>query len=286
MVRCVPPRCFQFRREAHDIQRLRSRVRRRANFARQPIFDGPDQSRDLARRPQDRVDQISGGGLAVGAGDAGEAHAFIGLLVEISRGDRQRLAAVLHFESTAPANASRRAAVSLTTRTAHPRASASCANWRPSTRAPAKRKKHKCPSPLAANRIRGPPLSSSANLPASAPRSARPPGPRPSHARAMRRHRPSTCKLHVHAAAGREHGSGRRILAARQSVSRAPPPATRGRRFLQHRAQRLPAKIRAPSARSRLARLKKAAGPETSRRKSAGAAQLPKQTKPPEPAAE
>ena len=65
--------------------------------SRQAIFDGSDQAGDLARGAQNRVDQVRGGGFAVGAGDSGERYAFIRLPVEIARGDRQRLPAVLHF---------------------------------------------------------------------------------------------------------------------------------------------------------------------------------------------
>ena len=84
---------------------------------------------------QNRIDQIRRGGLAVGAGDAGQSQTLVRPAVEIARGQRQRLAAVLHFDPARGAEIRRARADSLTTAIA-PRATASCANWRPSARLP------------------------------------------------------------------------------------------------------------------------------------------------------
>ena len=69
--------------------------------ARQVIFDGADHRGGLAGRAQHRIDQVRGGGLAVGAGDAGEKQAFVGPAEEIARRQRQRLAAVRHLNPAA-----------------------------------------------------------------------------------------------------------------------------------------------------------------------------------------
>ena len=55
----------------------------------------------VAGGAQHGIDQVGGGGLAVGAGDAGERDPLVRPAVEIARGERQRLPAVLHLDPAA-----------------------------------------------------------------------------------------------------------------------------------------------------------------------------------------
>ncbi len=89
---------LQFVEDPVQIERFGRRVDGGANFAGHAVFDGPDHGGGLAGGAQNRIDQECCGGLSVGAGDAGEAQALIRLSVEVARGERQRLAAVLHLD--------------------------------------------------------------------------------------------------------------------------------------------------------------------------------------------
>src|SRR5207249_8673680 len=61
------------------------------------ILDRADHRRSGSTSAQDRIGQISRGGLAVGAGDAGEMNPLIRPRVEVPRSRRQRLAPMFHF---------------------------------------------------------------------------------------------------------------------------------------------------------------------------------------------
>jgi hypothetical protein len=88
---------FELGRQPDHVQRLGRRVHGLAKLTRKAVLDGADHRGDAAGVPQDRVDQVGSGGLAVGAGDASEGHTLIRTRIEIPRGDGQRLAALLHF---------------------------------------------------------------------------------------------------------------------------------------------------------------------------------------------
>ncbi len=130
---------FQFGEEPVQIERFGRSVHRRQHAPRQMILDGADQRGGLARGAQDGIDQIRCGGLAVGAGDAGESDALVGTAVEIARGQSQGLAAVFDF-NPGRGEGFRRGRSRLATADA-PRATASSANCRPSARLPGKAKK-------------------------------------------------------------------------------------------------------------------------------------------------
>ena len=97
MVAWVPPARSSSAEQPHQVERFRRGIHGRQHAPRQVILDGADQRRGVARRAQHRIDQIRRGGLAVGAGDAGEPEALVGLAVEVARRQRQRLPAVLHL---------------------------------------------------------------------------------------------------------------------------------------------------------------------------------------------
>ena len=94
-------RAFQFGEQAQQIERFRRRVDRLEHAAGQVILDGADHRGGLAGGAQHRIDQVRGGGLAVGPGDAGESEALVGPPEEIARGERERLPAVLHLNPAA-----------------------------------------------------------------------------------------------------------------------------------------------------------------------------------------
>ena len=221
---------------------------------------------DLARRPQNGLDQVRGRGLAVGAGDAGELHALIGVPVEIARSRGQRVAAVLDLDPWRPGNSAGRGD-SLAIASA-PCASASCANWRPSTRDPANAKNTK-PFPTRRESYSRPATSRSASAGVSASRSVTPAS---SSLSFIARTEPEPVR--EDAEEFRVAGPG-----CAPARSRALPRETGRGRFLQHGPQRLP-RNRAHAARqtSPHSRSKKAAGP--------GKMSRPKPKHPLEPAAE
>ena len=85
----------QLREEAYQLERFGRGIDGLEDAARQVILDGADEGGGVAGGAQHRIDQVRGGGFAVGAGDAGEPEAFIGISVKSAGGEGQRLAAVL-----------------------------------------------------------------------------------------------------------------------------------------------------------------------------------------------
>ena len=88
---------LQLREQPHQVQRFRRGIHGRQHAPRQMILDGADQRRGVARRPQHRIDQVRGGGLAVGSGDARQPQPLVRLAVKVARRQCQRLPAVLHL---------------------------------------------------------------------------------------------------------------------------------------------------------------------------------------------
>ena len=136
----MPPARSSSAEQPHQVQRFRRGIHGRQHAPRQVVLDGADQRRGAARRPQHRIDQVRGGGLAVGPGDAGQPEALVRLAVEVARRQCQRLPAVLHLNPARGPRPRPGASDSLATATA-PRASASSANLAPVGAAARKRKK-------------------------------------------------------------------------------------------------------------------------------------------------
>ena len=88
---------FQPGEQTQEIERFRGGIDGFEDAAGQMVFDCPDHGGGLAGRAEHRIDEVGGGGLAVGPGDAGERETFVGPPVEVAGGERERLAAVRHL---------------------------------------------------------------------------------------------------------------------------------------------------------------------------------------------
>ena len=86
----------QLGQKADDVQRFGRRVDRRRRALSNAVLDRPQPRRDSSRRAQERVDQIYGRGLAVGAGDARQLQLAVGPAVKAQRGCGQRPAPMPH----------------------------------------------------------------------------------------------------------------------------------------------------------------------------------------------
>ncbi len=223
MVSRVAAAMFQFRCKAHHVERFGCRVGRMQPFARQAIFDGPDQSGDKSSLAQNRVHQVRCGGLAVGSRDAREQNPLVRMLIEVAarrwpaRGGRAPLRSKGRRNPAGFGN-------SLTTAHA-PRPSASWANLRPSTRDPANAKNKKSFSTRRES-YSSPATVIAATAGESSLRSFTPSSTWPRFIfyggtvsptgrtrRSPNPPAPSFCKLDFHSPAGRKNGSRRRILA-------------------------------------------------------------------------
>src|SRR5215472_6704791 len=87
----------QLRGEAHELERFRSRIRRRPNFLRQVILDGADQPGGKPQRSQNSVNQVRCRGLAIRSGDPCKKKALVRRAVPSLRRDRQSPPAVLYL---------------------------------------------------------------------------------------------------------------------------------------------------------------------------------------------
>src|SRR6185437_1716389 len=84
--------------QAKDVQRFRRGIERGQDLIGQPVFDSPNQSRGLAGRAQNGVEQKPRGGLPVCAGDAGEGDRLIRCVIKIPGRLSEGLPAVVHLE--------------------------------------------------------------------------------------------------------------------------------------------------------------------------------------------
>jgi hypothetical protein len=93
----TPTHRFQLHQDSEQIQGLGRRVHRRQNLRTQMILDGSDERGRLVRRAQDGIHKVTGGRLAVSAGDSGQRDPLIWLPIKISRCYSQRVAAMFHL---------------------------------------------------------------------------------------------------------------------------------------------------------------------------------------------
>ena len=90
-------RVFKLGKHAQKIERFRSGVDGFENAAGQVIFDGTDHRGGFAAGAKHRIDEVRGGGLAVGPGDPGEREALVGPPEEVAGGERERLPSMRHL---------------------------------------------------------------------------------------------------------------------------------------------------------------------------------------------
>src|ERR1019366_8770205 len=88
---------FQLGEQTQKVERFRGGVDGFQDAAGQVVFDCPDHGGGFSAGAEHRIDEVRGGGFAVGPGDAGERETFVGPAIEVAGGKRKRLAAVRYL---------------------------------------------------------------------------------------------------------------------------------------------------------------------------------------------